>query len=371
MGCLASRPEDDLVLVDDETRQLLVLARAVAELALVAGARVDVVGQPRAAQSRYRCVATLSGHTDDARRWRPVDTPRQLLTVLSNGRVVSGSDDDTLKVWDVSSGRCLRTLTGHTGPVRRRRLVDKTRRSLVDAATGAGLLHHRPVERPRRVRVARQHAQGVGRVDQRVPPDAERAHGPRAAPASSRHNAFDRSSTLRGTQVNCVAALPNGHVVSGSWDRTLKVWDASSGECLGTLRGHTSSARRRRPVDTTRRSLLDAATGTGLVRRRPVERPRRVRVGRRHAQGVGRVDRSVPTDADRARGPRAMPVSSRTTLLIARRRRDGRRSMASLSCRTATLCPDHGTARSGSGKMARGNWHGGWHVWLPSTVYLK
>ena len=120
MGCLASRPEDDLVLVDDETRQLLVLARAVAELALVAGARVDVVGQPRAAQSRYRCVATLSGH----RRRRPVDTPRQLLTVLSNGRVVSGSDDDTLKVWDVSSGQCLRTLTGPTNLVRRRRPVE-------------------------------------------------------------------------------------------------------------------------------------------------------------------------------------------------------------------------------------------------------
>ena len=49
----------------------------------------------------------------------------------------------------------------------------------------------------------------------------------------------------------CVAALPNGncYIVSGSWDRTLKVWDASSGECLQTLRGHTGVARRRRPVE--------------------------------------------------------------------------------------------------------------------------
>ena len=74
-----------------------------------------------AAQSRYRCVATLSGA---ARRRRLVDTPRQLLTVLSNGRVVSGSDDDTLKVWDVSSGQFLRTLTGPTNLVRRRRPVE-------------------------------------------------------------------------------------------------------------------------------------------------------------------------------------------------------------------------------------------------------
>jgi WD40 repeat protein len=31
--------------------------------------------------------------------------------------VVSGSWDDTLKVWDTSTGRCLITLTGHTGDV--------------------------------------------------------------------------------------------------------------------------------------------------------------------------------------------------------------------------------------------------------------
>ena len=36
------------------------------------------------------------------------------VAVLSDGRVVSGSDDETLKVWDSVSGRCLQTLSGHT-----------------------------------------------------------------------------------------------------------------------------------------------------------------------------------------------------------------------------------------------------------------
>ena len=36
------------------------------------------------------------------------------VAVLSDGRVVSGSYDKTLKVWDWVSGQCLQTLSGHT-----------------------------------------------------------------------------------------------------------------------------------------------------------------------------------------------------------------------------------------------------------------
>ena len=34
-------------------------------------------------------------------------------------RVVSGSYDNTLKVWDVATGKCVATLEGHSGWVRR------------------------------------------------------------------------------------------------------------------------------------------------------------------------------------------------------------------------------------------------------------
>ena len=39
----------------------------------------------------------------------------------------------------------------------------------------------------------------------------------------------DCSSTPRGAQVKCVVALSNGRVVSGSFDNTLKVWDDVEG----------------------------------------------------------------------------------------------------------------------------------------------
>ncbi|MGK7901848.1 MAG: WD40 repeat domain-containing protein [Hormoscilla sp.] len=32
--------------------------------------------------------------------------------------LASGSNDNTIKIWNLRSGRLLRTLTGHSGPVR-------------------------------------------------------------------------------------------------------------------------------------------------------------------------------------------------------------------------------------------------------------
>ncbi len=37
---------------------------------------------------------------------------------VANNRLFSGSYDGTVKVWDVDTLVCLKTLAGHTGPVR-------------------------------------------------------------------------------------------------------------------------------------------------------------------------------------------------------------------------------------------------------------
>ena len=37
----------------------------------------------------------------------------------------------------------------------------------------------------------------------------------------------------------CVAALPRDRIVSGSRDKTLRVWDCAEGLCLQTMRAHT------------------------------------------------------------------------------------------------------------------------------------
>lgn len=39
------------------------------------------------------------------------------MAVLSNERIISGSDDKTIKLWNVNSGECIQTLTGHSSCV--------------------------------------------------------------------------------------------------------------------------------------------------------------------------------------------------------------------------------------------------------------
>ena len=51
---------------------------------------------------------TLAGHTG----------PVLALVSLPGGLVASGSSDNTVRVWEVESGRLVRTLAGHTAEVK-------------------------------------------------------------------------------------------------------------------------------------------------------------------------------------------------------------------------------------------------------------
>jgi len=52
-------------------------------------------------------IKTLTGHTS----WV------NAFTVLPDGSLVSGSDDNSIKIWDVNNGQTIKTLTDHTDDV--------------------------------------------------------------------------------------------------------------------------------------------------------------------------------------------------------------------------------------------------------------
>ena len=103
----------------------------------VATSRVAVAGTDGVVRlwdhHRGKCVRALAGHTHAVTcvTWAPHAAPAALgevdggsggsrstaATALATPRLVSGGADATVRVWDTRSGRCTRTLVGHSGPI--------------------------------------------------------------------------------------------------------------------------------------------------------------------------------------------------------------------------------------------------------------
>lgn len=167
-------------------------------------------GSPRSpSNSTSPWKAAFMRHHAIEMNWRnkPIRPPKMLkghddhvITCLQfyGNKIVSGSDDNTLKVWSATTGKCLRTLVGHTGGVWSSQMsgtiiisgsTDRTLK-VWDAETGVCI-----------------------------------------------HTLYGHTSTVR-----CMH-LHENKVVSGSRDATLRVWDIETGEFLHVLVGHLAAVR--------------------------------------------------------------------------------------------------------------------------------
>jgi len=156
-------------------------------------------------------------------------------------RVATASEDRTVKIWDAATGSVVRTLSGHTNHVRAvtftpdgARLLsaglDNTAR-LWDAATGSQLLS------------VKGHVNGVYAV-------ACAPSGRRFLTTGGDWQAklWDAATgrelrVLRGHANFVVSAHfhPRGrYAATASFDHTIRIWDTESGKPLGTLQGHRS-----------------------------------------------------------------------------------------------------------------------------------
>lgn len=192
--------------------------------------------------------AAFMRHNTIETNWRsnPIRSPKILnghddhvITCLQfcGNRIVSGSDDNTLKVWSAVTGKCLRTLIGHTGGVWSSQMSSdgniiisgSTDRTLKVWDSDSGLCKHTLFGHTSTVRCMH-------------------LHGSRVVSGS-------RDATLRVWDINdgtCLHILV-GHlaavrcvqydgklVVSGAYDYMVKVWNPERQECLHTLQGHTN-----------------------------------------------------------------------------------------------------------------------------------
>jgi len=216
-----------------------------------------------------KCVRTFKGHK------REVSS----VSISPDGRWgLSGSRDKTLRLWELATGRCLRTFEGHTFDVYSVSIssdgrwglsgsYDKTLRlwELKRCGPPASLAVARPRSSAEVIRAETEVRRALGSAKLALGQgDASRAAAEvtrgRRVPGYEKHGELLelwQQTRLRGRpkcfsggwlhrtfkeqnqKVDSVSISPDGRWgLSGSMDKTLRLWELATGQCVRTFKGH-------------------------------------------------------------------------------------------------------------------------------------
>lgn len=148
-------------------------------------------------------------------------------------KIVSGSRDDTVKIWDIATGRWLRTYRGHHGSVLCLQYSDNL---LVTGSSDSSILMW-DLSTGEILRHLIDHTDSVLslRFDDSHIVSCSKDRTVKIW--NTKNGKLIRTLTGHRVAVNAVQFVKN-HIVSASGDRTIKLWDLNTGECLRTFQGH-------------------------------------------------------------------------------------------------------------------------------------
>ena len=190
---------------------------------------------PQQQTHNWQCIHTLTGH-------------KNLISSVAfspNGEVIaSGSDDKTIKLWQVQDGQEIVTLAGHANSVHT--VVFSPDGKILASSSHDKTIKLWRMKDAQEIRTLSGHINSVYGLA--FSPDGETV-------ASSSWDKTIKLWRVKDGQeirtfsghinlVYCVAFSPDGETLaSSSWDRTIKIWRVKDGKLIRTLTGHTDCVR--------------------------------------------------------------------------------------------------------------------------------
>ncbi len=174
---------------------------------------------------------TLSGHSG---------LVNALVATPNRQTLISGSEDTTIRIWDLVTGEQRQLLSGHTGPIQA--LDVSTNSRILASGSADATIKLWDLQTGQELRTLTGHASFIN--DVKFSPDGQTLV---SASADKTIKLWDVATgteirTLIGHNsfVNDLALSPDGQtLISGSADNEVILWTISTGEILYTLTGHT------------------------------------------------------------------------------------------------------------------------------------
>lgn len=175
---------------------------------------------------RTQTCFTLTGHKDWVNR----------VAVFQTTHLFSASDDTTVRLWDLTSRSCIREFTGHVGQV-------QCLQAFVPHHAGPSAGSSPPPNSELMARSSsfnfndsteEQHLRHPLHID--TEESTALTEDQTANTAATSNTASENADSETSCALPSINSMP--HLITGSLDNTLKIWDISTGRIIKTLFGH-------------------------------------------------------------------------------------------------------------------------------------
>ncbi|KAG0022510.1 hypothetical protein BGZ80_000081 [Entomortierella chlamydospora] len=180
--------------------------------------------------SKWRFIGQLTGHSKKI---------NCLVFSSTSNRILTGSSDTTVRLWDADNSQCIRTFEGCDNEVVSVAYSPKGDR--VASGSGDKTIRVWNVDTDDYVYVLEGHKGSITSIA--FSPEGDRIASGSRDKTVKLWDIETRSCihTLQGHShyVTSIVYSPKGdHIASGSWDKTVRLWEVETGDCVQTLQGH-------------------------------------------------------------------------------------------------------------------------------------